>query len=240
MKKHDEAQLSRDSETSVHSRATQIDRLVSGDLSETERLELLSWLDESPERWRRCGVAFLEAQAVRVALAEIDAESRPRRSQTVAAPRLSALRLGAGVVALLLAFALGWGARRGVQAPAEEAVADGQVGVLPDAIDVSPVTAERNDVADAGPRDGLAMLRFSTGSGAEAREFSIPVRLADGAIEVLEQPAELPEYVRQQWERKGYHVSRQRRMLQLTMNDGRQVDLPVGQVLLTYVGQPML
>lgn len=239
MSEHNEASFSSDSERSDH--AAQIDRLVSGDLSDSDRLELLGWLDESPERWRRCGLAFLEAQAVREALAEMDAESRPRSSQSAAASRcFSALRVGAGVVALLLAFALGWGSRRGVETPADQTVADGDFDDLPEAIDESPVGAERDEVVVAGPRNGLAMLRFSTGSGAGAREFSVPVRLTDGAIEVLEQPAELPEYVRQQWERRGYHVSQQRRMLQLTMNDGRQVDLPVDQVLLTYVGRPML
>lgn len=39
-----------------------IDRLVAGDLNETERDELLAWLDTQPLRWRSCALAFLEAQ----------------------------------------------------------------------------------------------------------------------------------------------------------------------------------
>src|SRR5690349_18552203 len=39
-----------------------LDRLVDGELSELERQELLSALDDEPAGWRRCALAFLEAQ----------------------------------------------------------------------------------------------------------------------------------------------------------------------------------
>ena len=38
------------------------DRLVDGELSEEERRELLAGLDNEPGGWRRCALAFLEAQ----------------------------------------------------------------------------------------------------------------------------------------------------------------------------------
>src|SRR5688572_19989410 len=40
-----------------------LDRLVDGELSELERQELLSALDDEPAGWRRCALAFLEAQS---------------------------------------------------------------------------------------------------------------------------------------------------------------------------------
>src|SRR5688572_17304855 len=40
-----------------------LDRLVDGELTELERKELLSALDEEPSGWRRCALAFLEAQS---------------------------------------------------------------------------------------------------------------------------------------------------------------------------------
>ncbi len=40
----------------------QIDRLVDGELNEAQRRELLLALDRSPDGWRRCALAFLEAQ----------------------------------------------------------------------------------------------------------------------------------------------------------------------------------
>lgn len=39
-----------------------LDRLVDGELSESDRSELLLQLEHEPEGWRRCALAFLEAQ----------------------------------------------------------------------------------------------------------------------------------------------------------------------------------
>jgi hypothetical protein len=40
-----------------------LDRLVDGELNEAERREVLLLLEEAPEGWRRCALAFLENQA---------------------------------------------------------------------------------------------------------------------------------------------------------------------------------
>lgn len=242
-----ERQFSRDSERSAH--ATQIDRLVTGELDESERLDLLGWLDESPDRWRHCGLAFLEAQALREALVEMNAGSLPRTAkgeQTPRQKRLRIVRVAAGVVVLLMTFVLGRESHRDVDL--EQQVAESPAGVAPNPVvddDRVPDTPdvesalEYDLVADGAPREGVAILRLRTGSGADARELSVPVRFVDGAIEIIERPAGLPEYVRQQWERRGYHVSQQRRTIPLTWN-GNQLDVPVDQLLLTYVGRPLL
>jgi hypothetical protein len=59
------------------------DLLVDGELSEADRRELLSSLDESPDGWRRCALAFLEAQSWNSALGSIQRESaaRPTRAR---------------------------------------------------------------------------------------------------------------------------------------------------------------
>src|SRR5438477_7928584 len=45
-----------------------LDRLVDGEVAEPQRRALLSRLEQSPGGWRRCALAFLEAQAWREAL----------------------------------------------------------------------------------------------------------------------------------------------------------------------------
>ncbi len=40
-----------------------LDRLVDGELSEFQRRQLLASMDQRPEGWRRCALAFLEAQS---------------------------------------------------------------------------------------------------------------------------------------------------------------------------------
>jgi hypothetical protein len=47
------------------------DRLVDDELGEEERRELLGRLDDEPGGWRRCALAFLEAQCWRQALGEV-------------------------------------------------------------------------------------------------------------------------------------------------------------------------
>src|SRR5436853_3190476 len=48
-----------------------LDRLVDGSLPEAQRRELLAWLESEPDGWRRCALAFLEAQTWREAFAPV-------------------------------------------------------------------------------------------------------------------------------------------------------------------------
>ncbi len=66
-----------------------LDRLVDGELGVDERRELLAALDDEPGGWRRCALAFLEAQAWRWQLgrmageplvAQVSARPGPRRA----------------------------------------------------------------------------------------------------------------------------------------------------------------
>ena len=150
-------------------------------------------------------------------------------------------------LALLLAFLLG---RESLpESNVEQLVTESPVeDVVPDAVgeDREPGSPrldeplEQNLIAEASLQEGVAIMRLSTGSGDGAYEMSVPVKFTGGAVEVIDRPAELPEYVRQQWERRGYHVSQQRRTIQLTLGNGNQLDVPIDQFLLTYVGRPML
>ena len=60
-----------------------LDLLVDGELNEDDRGELLRGLDREPDGWRRCAMAFLEAQAWKQALGAMfrpaaQAEAKPR------------------------------------------------------------------------------------------------------------------------------------------------------------------
>jgi len=95
-----------------------LDRLVDGELSGDEQRELLASLEQQPDGWRRCALAFLESQAWRkemrglvapvsrdnVALAALSTEA-PKDSRR-SSPRFSSSWLTAAA-ALLLAFGLG-------------------------------------------------------------------------------------------------------------------------------------
>lgn len=99
------------------------DLLVDGELSESERRELLSGLDDEPGGWRRCALAFLEAQAWRHELGAVRDEAARRPGDAVStdapAPSVPAdhrhawwLRTSGTLLAMaasfLAAMALGW------------------------------------------------------------------------------------------------------------------------------------
>jgi anti-sigma factor RsiW len=53
------------------------DRLVDGELTGEERRRLLESLDTRPEGWRRCALAFLEAQSWREELGQVARAAHP-------------------------------------------------------------------------------------------------------------------------------------------------------------------
>ena len=73
---------------------TRFDRLVDEELSEEERRELLGQLDDEPGGWRRCAIAFLEAQCWRQALGEMPSrrDSLTRCSADTGPQRMRARR----------------------------------------------------------------------------------------------------------------------------------------------------
>jgi len=99
------------------------DLLVDGELSESERRELLSGLDDEPGGWRRCALAFLEAQSWRRELGAVRDEAARRPGDAVStdasAPSVPVdhrhawwLRTSGTLLAMaasfLAAMALGW------------------------------------------------------------------------------------------------------------------------------------
>ena len=50
---------------------SRFDRLVDGELNDTERHQLLASLDDEPGGWRSCALAFLEAQAWRGTMRDV-------------------------------------------------------------------------------------------------------------------------------------------------------------------------
>jgi hypothetical protein len=226
-----------------------IDRLVTGDLEEAERMELLAWLDAEPVRWRQCGLAFLEAQALREAFA-LDGSgtltsvpSSARRAITNL-PSWRPLFIAAAVV--VIAFALGWAL---AHRPPDSS-GDSGVAAAGDSQESSATASQL--VASAGSRSGgtttfpppggrVVLVRARVGEGPDAREVVLPV-LAGPAVDAgwERTPGPVPDYVRRQWERQGYRVTERRQTVPLKLADGRQVELPVEQVMLTFVGQPVL
>jgi hypothetical protein len=206
-----------------------LDRLVDGEVGTDERAGVLAALDAQPDSWRRCALAFLEAQAWRACLGTTVTES-----PAASAPRsrhLRPARYGAVAAAFVVAFVAGFLTRGG----------PGGRSTLQHAQDAPfAMQAAQNDLpATATPRSATAR---SPGRRAAAVRGDSHVRLpifeagdADGAG-VSRQPSALPEYVRKQLERQGYEVEGDRRVLSVALDDGRSVTVPVERLKYRFVG----
>lgn len=215
-----------------------IDRLVYGELGESDRRDLLEWLEANPARWRMCGLAFLEAQEWGVAM-------KGWVSATASMPCPvpgAALRDGAGglrfararriltAAALVLAFAGGIGVGDLAARKPPETVPP-MVGKTPS--DQPPQLVETPVGHKAAPEEPLLaeiemQVMGGPGKASPVRIPVVPASLNSNAS--ADRPTEIPEYVRQQWERRGYDVSVERRYLFAKLPDGQRVAVPVEQL----------
>ncbi len=186
-----------------------IDRLVDGELPDVERRQLLLRLETEPDGWRRCALAFLEAQTWREALGTIAAPAgaaiRPADFGAMKSKKSNvwrpAARLAALAAGLAAAFALG------------RAWHGGSVPNAPG----TPV-AKRETPAEPAPPE--------------------PVDVASGEARPAGpgEPNALIDPVVKRWEQKGYRAERQKRVVSVELKDGRKLSVPINEVRLQYVG----
>jgi hypothetical protein len=187
-----------------------LDRLVDGELSDHERRELLLRLGTEPDGWRRCAVAFLEAQSWRATFRPLVCTGRDySKAAIIRAGRHAAgkrghrvFRLASLAASFAAMFVLGWALRGGFsesrfRAPASE------TQTPPPAAGV----AREQLSASAATEGGLAELR--------AREDQTPFSL---------------------WEQEGYRAERQRQLISMELKDGRRLEVPIQEVRVHYVG----
>jgi len=239
------------------------DLLADGELSEGRRRELLGRLDDHPEDWRRCALAFLEAQDWKrempralveenFSAAEAPVVSAPIAVDAVALPAVVARRPPLGwpgtVLAMAASFllALGMGivwrggwhggevAEQPVQRPGAELAQTPRPG---DPAPTVPEPAALQFGPDA-PQYGKVMLTVLGADGQE-RLVEVPILTADRYDpELLSgQPAALSQDLVRQLQRAGHEVNQYRELVPVSLEDGRQLVLPVDQVEVRFVNQ---
>ncbi len=216
----------------------QIDRLVAGELPEHDRRSLLAWLDEEPTRWRACALTFLEAQAWEAAAEgsgfrvqetgdrRQGTEDREQTGKSLthhspltthSPPRHWLAIAGAA----LLAFAAGLASAR--QWPA----------LSPTHVNV----AQPEQAETASPAKPL-LATVSVPTNLDPRltaQLTLPVAAADE----VPRSEPIPEYVRKQWERRGFELQEETRYLPAKLADGRTVMVPVTKVVLKPIRTPV-
>jgi hypothetical protein len=220
-----------------------LERLVASELDEANRARVLAWLDADAGRWRLCGLACLEAQTwsetigawtsgetMRGAAAISPVQVHHSRERRIDSP----LRMAALAAGLLIAFSAGLLARGMVARPGpNQASADSVIveSTLPGS------GVETVEAAAPGEPLMATVSLPSAAVGTPSAEVRFPVVKGD-AVSRDHEPVlpELPDYVRRQWERRGFKFDAERRFLLARLPDGEQVAVPIERLLVSYVG----
>jgi hypothetical protein len=242
-------------ENSVESQALDgvlFDLLVDGELDPARRDVLLLRLDTVPDGWRRCALAFLEAQAwrsdMRAAIAT-PAETQPHHPNSVVPARsrfARARRLAVAALAMLFAFSAGWllrpagegsaefgGAGRAVVPPLDMAQSEAKSEKLPDKeSDETPSDLDTNPPQLAAAMRMAGILTLQMDDHGKTREVQVPVLDASGidVRRLLEQSPAGRSAAIQALERRGHKVDLHRQLLTVDLKDGRKLLVPIDQV----------
>lgn len=209
----------------------ELDRLADGELSPGEQRELLRALEASPDNWRRCALAFVEAQTLRRELSGLAAAPQQHVSVTKPLARpASRSHWLALAAAVLVAFTAGLLANRAdPSAPPNE---------QPLAAAPQPPVAEqgptREQLANAPvqrvDRPDPDAVTFWT-RDEQGQKQSLRTRLVE-ADEMnqrlgVEFRSAVPPELRERLKQRGYRVDTRQRFAPLNIDDGRTLVVPV-------------
>jgi hypothetical protein len=246
-----------------------IDRVVDGGLTPEELRAAVSRLELVSEGWKRCAVAFIEAQVLGESFRALgqaqNDESASQilpidRAEAARRTRLEWLRRAAASVIVAASFAIGWiahGTRP--DTPAHESVVQ-DLGTIPpqpaiklaDSSRVSPPYDAPSDDRRFRPGDRDQEVPEAPGQaikavarirfGPENSRAEVPVLAGPGVTQewLARQPPPIPEHGRVALERQGYQVEQQRRFFTTILDDGRRVAVPVDHVQIQYTGNEPL
>jgi hypothetical protein len=242
-----------------------IDEIVDGSLCPGELRLALARLDHEPDGWKRCTLAFLEAQCWREAFRALDGPpvSQPERGYDSIRPAPAKFDrprtrwwqsvAAAGIIAA--SFALGWlshvSGPRDVAGPPLPISSSPVVAEVPrdlpsepalpaSAITPSAASPDSRFVVDRSPRSSgeLVQTVARVRIGPEGAGATVPILAGPGLNgDWLEsQPPPLSEYEQVVLQRHGYQIDQRRRLLIATLADGRRVSVPIDQVEIRYTG----
>lgn len=237
---------------------SELDRLVDGQLTDPQRRDVLTRLEEEPDGWRRCALAFLEAQSWKEALGVLAGRSSEPVAPASPAPPRSARRstawgtLLAMAASFLLALGLGLVIRGGWPAGGGQAPSGDVAESQPPAAGLPAPVAPDEPVrlaADAAP---VAVSRAP--AQRPWQMVRIPVRQQEGNVQWIEVPAVASDRVDDGWlsgtpapltpevlrdlRAAGLDVRQSRQLVPMPMEGGGRVVVPVDDVDVQYVGGP--
>jgi hypothetical protein len=211
---------------------TQFDRLVDDELGEEERRRLLGGLDQQPGGWRRCALAFLEAQCWKKTFGQPAPEPvQETQPPAAAVPRRSPWP---GRVGTLLAMAASFVAAMYVGSLSHR----GRVVPPPSTGESQQVAQGELPSAHASGPWQVVTVRSPSTDRQPSRLIDVPAveRATVDERALRSAPPAIPDDVLQALARTGHQIQQHRELVPVPMQDGRQLIVPVDRVNVHYVG----
>jgi hypothetical protein len=212
------------------------DRLVDGELNETERRALLSRLDDEPGGWRRCALAFLQAQCWKQSMGVY------RRGEV-------SERIADGTRSVPATKRSSWpGWTNAVLAMAASFLVAMWIGAVAQRMRTSDaISPMANQVAATSPQPSTSMPTTAANpwrlvTVSNAAQPGATMQLPAVEREKIDEqwlrsvPPAIPEDVRAALARTGHQVQERRQLVPVPLKDGRRLMVPVDQVEVQYVG----
>jgi len=223
-----------------------LDLLVDGELSEAERRELLASLDHMPDGWRRCALAFLEAQRWRKELSAVARQSAAPAGEGRPARPVAVRRGFPGGVwgtllamagSFVLALAGGWVASGLLRTPGMPSG-----GPALEEVAAVPATPQGPAPPTAEPPSSwqLVSVPVEGGPAGAPKTVQLPAmeRQSLDPHWLERSPPPIPPDILDFLRRSGHEVRQSRQLVPFPLKDGRQMVFPVDQVDVHYVGNP--
>ena len=225
------------------------DLLADGELPEPERRRLLSELDHVPGGWRRCALAFLEAQSWKEEMQSIRPEStaQARGARPIRRTGFPGARFGT-LVAMAASFVLALGlgvAFQDVWRPGPE-LGPSRIEIAGDPQQPEPSAPKAVEpempTAPAASDDAWQLVSVPVGMGPDGTEsIQVPARQRDRVDEqwLNEFAPTIPAELLDALKRQDRQLRWSRQLVPFRMEDGQQLVVPLEQVELHYVGNPV-
>jgi hypothetical protein len=219
------------------------DRLVDDELNERERRDLLRRLDDEPNGWRQCALAFLEAQCWKQALGSQPTveTAAPTRQLAKSTPRPATVRRSAW--GSMLGTAMAMAASFLLAFWVFSIVERGRLPIAGNGDQFANVNPQTVRAPSQGVGSTQAPWRMVTVKNRDGGPGGITaVRVPAVERNDLDQawldsiPSVMPDDVRKAFGRAGHEIEQHRELIPVPMEDGRRLVMPVDQVDVHYIG----
>lgn len=227
----------------------ELDRLMDGSLGEEARHRLLLKLDQEPDGWKQCALAFLEAQTFRDAMGPL-LDLPVQANQSVPDSHLSLSPVSPlttppkpasifkmpgnflGIAAsAALAFGAGWWANSTPANTTEPSIAQLKNSVPePGPTETPQPAASTTEPLKESPVTNTPSVESTI---AVAQKTETESSKQDKQIQALRQLGDTLRLL----EKQGYSADMQKELVAFKTPDGRKVEVPVQQLVLKYRGK---